>query len=214
MNGLQAAAIGQAVCHTCGGLGSPASDRSCQRCGTVLHFRKPDSIQRSWALLMAAYALYLPANLLPIMETRSLFGAQQDTIMSGVVYLWSSGSWVLASVVFIASVAVPLLKMLSLTVLLVSVHRHSRKQPLQRTKLYRLLELIGRWSMLDVYVVTILVALVQARSLATIDPGVGVIAFAAVVVLSMLATMSFDPRLIWEAIDNPVDNPTRKEILS
>lgn len=134
--------------------------------------------------------------------------------MSGVVYLWSSGSWVLASVVFIASVAVPLLKMLSLTVLLVSVHRHSRKQPLQRTKLYRLLELIGRWSMLDVYVVTILVALVQARSLATIDPGVGVIAFAAVVVLSMLATMSFDPRLIWEAIDNPVDNPTRKEILS
>ena len=214
MNGLQAAAIGQAVCHTCGRLGSPASDRSCQRCGTVLHFRKPDSIQSSWALLMAAYALYLPANLLPIMETRSLFGAQQDTIMSGVVYLWSSGSWVLASVVFIASVAVPLLKMLSLTVLLVSVHRHSRKQPLQRTKLYRLLELIGRWSMLDVYVVTILVALVQARSLATIDPGVGVIAFAAVVVLSMLATMSFDPRLIWEAIDNPVDNPTRKEILS
>jgi paraquat-inducible protein A len=137
------------------------------------------------------------------METRSVFGMQQDTIMSGVVYLWGSGSWVLALVVFIASVAVPLLKMLSLSVLLVSVQRRSVEQPLQRTKLYRFLELIGRWSMLDVYVVTILVALVQVQSLALIRPGAGVIAFAAVVVLSMLATHAFEPRLIWDAVDNP-----------
>jgi paraquat-inducible protein A len=210
MTDLQAASIGQTVCPTCGLLGSPGDDHACRRCGTVLHCRKPDSIQRSWALLIAAYALYLPANLLPIMETRSLFGEQQDTIMSGVVYLWSSGSWVLALVVFIASVAVPLLKMLSLTVLLVGVQRRSHRHPLQRTRLYRFLELIGRWSMLDVYVVTILVALVQVQSLATIRPGVGVVAFAAVVVLSMLATMAFEPRLIWDA----VDKPARKEIAS
>lgn len=206
----QAAAIGKTACPTCGLLGSPVAEHACRRCGTVLHFRKPNSIQRSWALLIAAYALYLPANLLPIMETRSLFGPQQDTIMSGVVYLWSSGSWVLALVVFVASVVVPLLKMLSLTVLLVGVQRRWRQQALQRTKLYRFLELIGRWSMLDVYVVTILVALVQVQSLALIRPGAGVIAFAAVVVLSMLATHAFEPRLIWDA----VNNPPRKEITS
>jgi paraquat-inducible protein A len=199
----QAAAIGKTACPTCGLLGSPVVEPACQRCGTLLHLRKPNSIQRSWALLIAAYVLYLPANLLPIMETRSVFGMQQDTIMSGVVYLWSSGSWVLALVVFVASVAVPLLKMLSLTVLLVGVQRRSSQQPLQRTKLYRFLELIGRWSMLDVYVVTILVALVQVQSLALIRPGAGVIAFAAVVVLSMLATHAFEPRLIWDAVDHP-----------
>lgn len=205
----QAAAIGKTTCPTCGQLGSPATEPACQRCGTLLHLRKPNSIQRSWALLSAAYVLYLPANLLPIMETRSLFGAQQDTILSGVVYLWNSGSWVLALVVFIASLAVPLLKMLSLTVLLVGVQRRSIGQPLQRAKLYRFLELIGRWSMLDVYVVTILVALVQVQSLATIRPGAGVIAFAAVVVLSMLATQAFEPRLIWDAVDKPVNNPVK-----
>jgi paraquat-inducible protein A len=210
MSNIQAASVGKAICHTCGLLGTLATGHACRRCGTTLHSRKPNSIQHCWALLIAAYALYLPANLLPIMETRSLFGMQQDTIMSGVVYLWSNGSWVLALVVFIASVAVPLLKMLSLTVLLLGVQRRSRYQPLQRTKLYRFLELIGRWSMLDVYVVTILVALVQVQSLAAIRPGAGVIAFAAVVVLSMLATHAFEPRLIWDA----VDNPPRKEITS
>jgi paraquat-inducible protein A len=198
----QAAAIGKTACPTCGLLGSPATEPACQRCGTPLHLRKPNSIQRSWALLIAAFVLYLPANLLPIMETRSVFGAQQDTIMSGVVYMWSNGSWVLASVVFIASIVVPMLKMLSLTVLLIGVQRRSSRQPQQRTKLYRFLELIGRWSMLDVYVVTILVALVQVQSLAVVRPGAGVIAFAAVVVLSMLATQTFEPRLIWDAVDN------------
>jgi paraquat-inducible protein A len=210
MNSLHAASVGKAICHTCGLLGSPATEPACRRCGTALHFRKPNSIQRSWALLLAASALYLPANLLPIMVTSSLFGTQQDTIMSGVIYLWGSGSWVLALVVFIASVAVPLLKMLSLTVLLLGVQRRSSHQPLQRTKLYRFLELIGRWSMLDVYVVTILVALVQVQSLASIRPGAGVIAFAAVVILSMLATQAFEPRLIWDA----VDHSPRKEITS
>jgi paraquat-inducible protein A len=201
MNVTQAAAMHLACCPTCGQLGSPATGRYCRRCGTALHLRKPNSIQRTWALLIAAYVLYLPANLLPITVTRSIFGIQHDTIISGVVYLWGSGSWAIALIVFVASVAVPLLKLFSLTLLVVSVQRHWRWDPLQRTRLYRLLETIGRWSMLDIYVVTVLVALVQVPSLAAIAPGSGVLAFAAVVVLSMLATMAFEPRLIWDSIN-------------
>lgn len=170
----------------------------CRRCGTALHLRKPHSISRTWALLIAAYILYVPANLLPMMNTGSMFGSQSDTIMSGVVYLWHSGSWHLALVVFIASVLVPLAKMLSLTYLLISVQLGWKHRPLERTKLYRVLEFVGPWSMLDVYVVTILVALVQLKSLATILPGPAAAAFGGVVVLTMLAAMAFDPRLLWE----------------
>ncbi|WP_255211088.1 paraquat-inducible protein A [Methylogaea oryzae] len=139
-------------------------------------------------MLIAAYILFVPSNLLPVMRTASLTGTQQDTIMSGVVYLWVSGSWPLAALVFFASIVVPLVKLASLTFLLVSVQRDSAWRPLERTKLYRLLEFIGRWSMLDVYVITILSALVQLRSLATISAGPGAIAFGAVVVLTMLAS--------------------------
>ncbi len=187
-----------ALCEVCGQLGKLANNAQCIRCATRLHHRKPHSIQYTWALLIAAYVLYVPANLLPIMETRSLFGVQRDTILSGVAFLWNSGSWILALIVFIASVAVPMLKLLSMTLLVVSVQIKNTMAPLPRARLYRLLELIGRWSMLDVYVVAILVALVQAQSLATMAPGPGVLAFGAVVVLSMLATMAFDPRLIWD----------------
>jgi paraquat-inducible protein A len=196
---LRAAEQGLAVCHVCSLLCRLAEEPGiCPRCGAALHFRRPDSINRSWALLIAAYLLYLPANLLPVMETRSLFSTQQDTILSGVVFLWTSGSWVLATVVFIASIIVPLLKLISLTLLLIAAQRRERRHPKQRTQLYRLLEWVGRWSMLDVYVVTLLVTLVQVQSFATMLPGLGVLAFGAVVVLSMLATMSFDPRLIWD----------------
>ena len=187
-----------ALCEVCGQLGKLIKNDHCPRCAARLHRRKPHSIEYTWALLIAAYVLYLPANLLPIMETRSLFGVQRDTILSGVAFLWNSGSWILALIVFIASVAVPMLKLLSMTLLVVSVQVRTRMAPLPRARLYRLLELIGRGSMLDVYVVAILVALVQAQSLATMAPGPGVLAFGAVVVLSMLATMSFDPRLIWD----------------
>lgn len=202
MTMTSAAEQGFVLCEVCGRLEKTAKNQKCPRCGAAMHSRKPYSIERAWALLLAAYVLYLPANLLPIMETRSLFGVQRDTILSGVAFLWNSGSWVLAIIVFVASVAVPLLKMLSLTVILLAVQRGSG-DPLQCTRLYRLLELIGRWSMLDVYVVAVLVALVQAQSLATMAPGPGVLAFGAVVVLSMLATMAFDPRLIWDAQSSP-----------
>ena len=170
----------------------------CRRCGASLHPRKPNSISRTWAYLIAASIMYVPANVLPIMKTGSLFGSQSDTIMSGVVYLWHSGSWHLALVVFIASVLVPLAKILSLTYLAISVQLGWTERALERTKLYRVLEFVGPWSMLDVYVVTILVALVQLKSLATIEPGPAAAAFGAVVVLTMLAAMSFDPRLLWE----------------
>ncbi len=197
---LTAAQQGLALCHACELLSPVSSHGHCPRCGASLHLRKPDSLNRTLALLLAAFILYIPANLLPVMETRSMFAVQQDTILSGVVFLWTSGSWVLACVVFLASVTVPLLKLISLTLLVFSVHCRTRWRPRQRTQLYRLLELVGRWSMLDVYVVTLLVALVQAQSLASILPGPGAMAFGAVVVLSMLAAMTFDSRLLWDAM--------------
>jgi paraquat-inducible protein A len=134
------------------------------------------------------------------MVTSSLFGAEKDTILSGVIFLWHSGSWDLALVVFIASIMVPLLKLMALTVLLVSVQRRSVWRPVQRARLYRLVELVGRWSMLDIYVVTVLAALVQIGSLATIKAGPAVVPFGAVVVLTMLAAQQFDPRLIWDPL--------------
>jgi paraquat-inducible protein A len=190
-------------CHSCGLVSQaiPGShDTRCARCGAHLHFRKPESLERTWALLIAGYILFIPANLLPIMHTSSLFGAQSDTIMSGVVYLWTSGSWPLAVIVFIASILVPAAKLLALTVLAFSVQRQAVWGQQERTQLYRLVELVGRWSMLDIYVVALLVALVQLQSLATIKAGLGAVAFGAVVVVTMFAAMAFDPRLIWDPV--------------
>lgn len=201
---LTAASQGLMSCHTCGLVaraGSNGHHAWCPRCGAALHFRKPDSLSRTWAFLIASVILYIPANVLPVMETSSLFGSQKDTIMSGVVYLWVSGSWPLALVVFIASVLVPLAKIISLALLTASVQMRSRWQPHQRTRLYRIVELVGRWSMLDIYVIAILVALVQLKAIATIHPGPAAGAFAGVVVLTMLAAMSFDPRLIWDPME-------------
>ena len=174
----------------------------CPTCGAKIAFRKPDSLSHARAYLIAAYLLYLPANLLPVMQTATIMGAESDTIMSGVLVLIKSGSWPLGVLVFFASIVVPLLKLISLTLLIISAQRRARWAPLQRTRLYRLVEFIGRWSMLDVYVVALLVGLVQIQSLATIRPGAGVAAFAGVVVLTMLSAMSFDPRLIWDPIEH------------
>jgi len=162
-------------------------------------FRKPYSLARTWAFLLAALALYVPANLLPVMHTELVSGAQDDTILSGIAFLWKTGSWPLALVVFVASISVPLLKMLALGGLATSVRIRSKWRPRVRARIYRALEFIGRWSMLDIYVTAILVALVQAKALARIHAGPGALAFAAVVILTMAATMSFDPRLIWDS---------------
>ena len=179
----------------------------CPRCGAALHQRKPKSISRTWALVLAAYVFYIPANVLPITTVISLGKAQSDTIMSGVIYFIASGMWPIALIIFIASVFVPLLKLLILSFLLISVQRKSRWRPRERTQLYRIVEAVGRWSMLDIYVVTILVALVKLGALATIDAGPGAVFFAAVVVTTMFAAMSFDPRLIWDAMEKNHDRP-------
>ncbi|MEX3557533.1 MAG: paraquat-inducible protein A [Burkholderia sp.] len=200
-----AARAGMASCYACGHVQKLARPEAhpperCARCGTALHLRKSDSIGRTWALLLAAAILYIPANLLPIMRTASIVGAQEDTIMSGVVYFWVSGDWPLAVVVFVASILVPMLKLGALTILVISAQRRFAWRPVQCTQLYRIVERIGRWSMLDVFVVTLTVALVHVRSLAEITAGPGALAFSSVVILSMLASMQFDPRLIWDQV--------------
>jgi paraquat-inducible protein A len=161
--------------------------------------RKPNSLARSWAFLLAAVILYIPANLSPVLESRTVAGNESDTILQGVVLLWRSGSWPLALLVFFASIVVPLLKLLAMTLLLVSVHARWTWRLHERARLFRLLEFVGRWSMLDIYVVAFLVALVRLRTLATIDAGPGALAFGAVVMLSMLSAQSFDSRLLWDS---------------
>ncbi|HSJ97850.1 MAG TPA: paraquat-inducible protein A [Myxococcota bacterium] len=188
-------------CHDCALLcrvPGGAHAAHCPRCGAALHPRKPRSVERTWALVIAASLCYLPANLLPIMTVTSLGKAQSDTILSGVVYLLVHGMWPLAAIIFVASVFVPVLKLAILVFLLVSVGRGSRWRPAERTRLYRITEAVGRWSMVDIFVVTILVALVRLGSLATIQAQAGAVFFGAVVVLTMLAAESFDPRLIWD----------------
>ena len=188
-----------ASCHTCGLLVrfTRSGHVHCPRCASPVHMRKVNSVSNTWALLIAAIIMYLPANLLPVMKTTWLGNTQADTIMSGVIYLLHH-DWPLAVIVFVASVMVPLLKILALLYLLISVQRKSHLRNEQRTRLYRVTELVGRWSMVDVFVVALMAALVQVGALATIEPGGGALAFAAVVILTMFAAMSFDPRLIWD----------------
>lgn len=174
----------------------------CARCGATLHARTPNSLPRTWAFLVAAAVLYVPANLLPVLHTGTLFNQQTDTIMSGVVHLWVTGSWGLSIIVFIASIVVPLAKLLSLGYLAWTAQRRSTLGVQKRANLYRATHYIGRWSMVDIYVGATLVALVHLGPFANIEPGPGAIAFGAVVVLTMLATMSFDPRLTWDALDD------------
>jgi paraquat-inducible protein A len=171
----------------------------CPRCHAPLHERKPHSLAVTTALVIGAAILYVPANVLPVMDTRTIFDDESDTIMSGVLVLLHSGSWPIAVLVFIASIVVPLLKILALTVLLYSAWRRSPHRRLQRSKLFRMVEFIGRWSMLDIYAISLLATLVQIQSFASIIVGWGAWAFGAVVVLTLLAAQTFDERLLWDA---------------
>jgi len=199
--------LGLTACHHCGTVWKDASDGSrcsrCSHCGTALHRRKAHSLQRTWALLLAALVMYIPANMLPVMVSSSLIKTQTDTILSGVIYFWVTGAWGLAVVVFVASFMVPLFKLVALLLLVVSAQRRSGWRRNERTKLYRIVELIGRWSMLDVFVVTLMAGVVRIDGFAEVTAGIGIAAFAAVVVLTMLAALSFDPRLIWDGTDAP-----------
>lgn len=195
-------------CRACGMVSRPAPTaevQHCPRCNARLHPRKPGSITGCTAFLAAGYILYLPANLLPILETRSLDGTQENTIMGGIFSLWDSGSWEIAIIVFIASILVPLFKLIALTLLVFSVRGRLLWRPMQRTKAYRLLRLVGRWSMLDIYVAAILTTLVQFRFLANIEVGPAALPFGAVVVVTMIAAMQFDPRLIWDPVKEKGD---------
>jgi paraquat-inducible protein A len=165
--------------------------------------RKPGSVQRTWALIVAAAICYVPANLLPVLNSSTLVSAQSDTIMSGVIFLFASGSWPLGLIVLVASVMIPLGKLASLAYLLVSVQRGSAAHCGDRGHLLRIVDAIGRWSMLDVFVVAFVAALMQLQPLLSAQPGPGVPFFAAVVILTMLAARSFDPRLIPDAARRP-----------
>ena len=199
---LTAARAGLVSCETCKLLSRPVHpDHAghCPRCGAELESRRANSIQYTWALVIAAAICYIPANLLPVMNTTAFGSTEPDTIMGGVVFLYTSGSWPLALIVLIASVMVPLGKLIALGYLLITVQRGVPGGGRERTRLYRMVEFIGRWSMLDVFVDTFTVALVQLQPLMSVAPGPGVLFFAAVVVLTMIAAETFDPRLIWDA---------------
>ncbi len=171
----------------------------CPRCLASLHQRKPNSLGLTTVLVIAAALLYIPANVLPVMDTRTFFDDESDTIMSGVLVLLQSGSWPIAILVFIASIVVPLLKILALGVLLYSAWRRSPRHRRQRSGLFRMVEFIGRWSMLDIYAISLLATLVHIQSFASIIVGWGAWAFGAVVVLTLIAARTFDERLIWDA---------------
>ena len=204
---MSASAIhrGLLLCLACARLNHAMPSQrplACERCGAPLHPRKPASLSRGWAFLISACILYIPANTLPVIESGSLFESQTDTIMSGAVYLWHTGSWVLAIIVFLASIVVPGAKLASLSFLFWTAGRRSTWRPEERSRLYRVTEYVGRWSMVDIYVGAMLVALVQLKPFASVEPGPGAIAFCAVVVCTMLASQSFDPRLTWDPVDN------------
>lgn len=206
MNGriVTAAQAGLIGCHVCGLLmRAPDGDGvpRCPRCQSPVHSRKPDSLARTWALVITAVILYIPANLYPVMTVIKMGRGQPDTILSGVMHLIEGGMWPLALLVFVASIVVPVVKIGVLLYLLFSVQRRSGFRCKDRTVLYRVIEAFGHWSMVDVFLVSILTALVDFGVIATIKPGIGVSFFAAVVVLTLFAARSFDPRLIWDVVD-------------
>jgi paraquat-inducible protein A len=200
---LTAMQQGLQSCEGCGLLSRPAPGEEgghCPRCGEELSFRKSASLQRTWAFLIAAAICYVPANVLPVLTTVTATGSDSDTIMQGVVLLWSPTGWPLSLIVLVASIMIPSAKILALAYLLITVQRGSLGNNTERVRLYRMVEFVGRWSMVDVFVDAFTVSLVQLQPLMSVEPGPGLFFFAAVVVLTMLAVESFDPRLIWDAV--------------
>ncbi|WP_283180244.1 MULTISPECIES: paraquat-inducible protein A [unclassified Pseudomonas] len=199
------------LCHSCG-LACDMTDEphECTRCGAPLHRRKTNSLARTWAYMFTALAFYVPANLLPVMNTKMVGNGADSTIMSGVLEFWQHGAWDIALIIFIASIAVPGIKFVALTLLLVTVQRDSQWASKQRSTLYRFVELIGYWSMLDVIVVALVASLVKFQALADIEPRPGILFFGLVVVFTMLSAMSFDPRMIW---DKEQQNPQNEEVM-
>lgn len=193
-------------CHELNKQEAESEEQLCTRCGALIHARRPNSLTRTWALLITAAILYIPANLLPIMTVSSLGQGDPSTIMSGVIQLVQHGMFPIAAVVFIASILVPTFKLVGIGLLLFSVQRHQPLSAQQRIVMYRFIEFIGRWSMLDIFVIAILVALVNFGRLASIEANLGAAAFASVVILTMFAAVTFDPRLIWDNTESDDDH--------
>ena len=190
-------------CKTCGKLQrmeklQPGTAAECCRCGTTLSKRKVNSIQRTAAFSLGALIFYLPANIYPIL-LMDFYGAHSEsTVWDGCVKLFQDGQWLVAMIVFFASILIPLFKLLALFFLVVTANFHSERWQQERTWIYRIVEVVGPWAMLDVFLLSVLVALVKLQQLATVLPGPGLVAFTAVVVLTILAAVSFDPQLIWD----------------
>ncbi len=195
--GAFAADRGLASCHCCGKL-SPVELGRCPRCATPLHLRKPHSLTRTWALLVAAAVFYIPAMSLPVMRISGIGGGEESTILSGVVTFWQTGSYPVAIIIFTASVLIPILKVIALVWLCLAASGRASGSSRSLALTYHITELVGRWSMVDVFVVAILACLVQLGSVMTITPGPAALSFAAVVILTMFSAMSFDPRLLWD----------------
>ncbi len=199
-------------CHVCGKVSRVpgASPAICPRCATTLHRRKPRSVERCWALVIASVILYIPANYYPILTLTRLGSGAPSTIIGGARELLGAGQWPLAVLVFVASVMIPVLKLIGLSYLLVSTRRRWTRHLRDRTVIYRIVNTVGRWSMIDIFMELLLVALVQFGKLSSVTPGIGAVAFGAVVVMTMFAADSFDPRLLWDAAgENPLATPRR-----
>jgi paraquat-inducible protein A len=204
---VRAAELGYIGCRVCGLVCETGGDLAqCPRCDAEMRSRKPNSVSRTWALLIAAIIAYVPANVLPVMHTRSLgdaHGGTDNTIMSGLIDFWHQGSWGIAALIFFASIVIPSTKIVALTALLMNARRPVPSRSVQFVRLYRMLELVGYWSMLDVLVVGLVTAVVKFRGLSEAEPRIGILYFGLVVVLTMLATLSFDPRLLWDRRARP-----------
>ncbi|MBV6749973.1 paraquat-inducible protein A [Pseudomonas chlororaphis] len=206
---MRAIDAGILICMECHELNRQEEDgdeQVCTRCGASVHPRRPNSLIRTWALLLTSAILYIPANMLPIMTVSSLGKGDPSTIMSGVITLVQHGMFPIAAVVFVASILVPTFKLVGIALLLFSVQRRQPLSARQRIIMYRFIEFIGRWSMLDIFVIAILVAIVNFGRIASVEANLGAIAFASVVILTMLAAVTFDPRLIWDNTESDDDH--------
>lgn len=196
-----------AGCHVCGKV-APETHHNCPRCGSPIHVRKPNSIQRTIAYMSAAAALYIPAMSLPVMTFQELGDVSPTTIVQGMIEFWQTGDYPIALVIFTASILIPLIKIVALAWLCAAASGRVKPSPMMLAKVYWLTELLGRWSMIDIFVVGILVALVQIGTYMSVVPGPGALAFGAVVILTMFAASSFDPRLLWDRIDPYINPPS------
>ncbi|TDK54082.1 paraquat-inducible protein A [Pseudomonas moraviensis] len=206
MRAIDAGILVCTECHELNKQEAGVDEQSCTRCGAQVHARRPNSLTRTWALLITAAIIYIPANVLPIMTVSSLGQGEPSTIMSGVIELVQHGMIPIASVVFIASILVPTFKLVGIALLLFSVQRRQPLSARQRIWMYRFIEFIGRWSMLDIFVIAILVAVVNFGRIASVEANLGAVAFASVVILTMLAAVTFDPRLIWDNTESDDDH--------